>query len=402
MVIPSFKESFMKFVPMRLSLLTLTLLATACGSGAKSKLDGHYEEATASSMAVYRDQQMVPAEYAKSDGVIISAELMMSYGREDLVKAILDAGAKKVWVTVSRGSGLTVQSSAFSRLRQLLGKDMSKVSVVEQKDGGQVTVWARDWSPLGAVTADSELRLLDFNYYPRRPADDATSRSFAGLTGIPRVSIPVYNEGGNFMNNMRGECMMTSRVTDANADVFKPGDMVLDAEDIKQYYGSYAGCARTFIFPRMPVEGTGHIDMWSKFMDDDTVIVGQISDETLSYATKNDRNLALRIQDYLDARAADIADLGYDVVRIPMPLPNYDVFRSYTNSLLLNGTALIPQYISARGGSYADQSLRMSYEAKVRRVYESLGYKVVFIPSDGMIASGGAVHCVTMQIPAVL
>jgi agmatine/peptidylarginine deiminase len=314
----------------------------------------------------------------------------------------MDAGAKKVWVTVSRGSGESLQSPTFSRLRQVLGRDINKISVVEQKDSGQVTVWARDWSPLGAVTTNNELRLLDFNYYPRRQADDATSRSFAGLTGIPRVSVPVYNEGGNFMNNMRGECMMTTRVTDANEDVFKPGDMVLDAEDIKQYYGEFAGCAKTFIFPRMPTEGTGHIDMWGKFMNDDTVIVGQISDETLSYASSSNRSLALRIQEFLDARAADITDLGYNVVRVPMPVPTAGVFRSYTNSLLLNGTAIIPQYISARGSSYADQKLLKSYEAEVRYVYESLGYKVVFIPSDGMIATGGAVHCVTMQVPAVL
>ncbi len=392
----------MKLKPMRLSLLTLTLVTTACGSGAKSKLDGHYEEATASSMSAYRGQQVVPAEYAKADGVIVSSELMASYGREDLVKAILDAGAKKVWVTVNRGSGESVQSPTFSRLRQILGTSISKVSVVEQKDAGQVTVWARDWSPLGAITADNELRLLDFNYYPRRPADDATSRSFAGFTGIPRVSVPVYNEGGNFMNNQRGECMMTTRVTDANAEVFKTGDMVFDAEDIKQYYGEFAGCARTYIFPRMPTEGTGHIDMWGKFLDDDTVIVGQISDETLSYASSSNRSLTLRIQEFLDARAADIADLGYNVVRIPMPVPSANLFRSYTNSLLLNGTAIIPQYLSAQGGSYADQSLLKRYEAEVRRVYQSLGYKVVFIPSDSMIATGGAVHCVTMQVPAVL
>jgi agmatine/peptidylarginine deiminase len=402
MAIPSFKESFMNFKPVSLSLLTLTLVTTACGSGAKSKLDGHYEDASASSMAVYRDQQVVPAEYAKSDGVIVSAELMSSYGREDLVKAIVDAGAEKVWITVSRGSGQTLQSPTFSRLRQVLGKDVNRLTIVEQKDAGQVTVWARDWSPLGAITSDNELRLLDFNYYPRRPADDATSRSFAGLTGTPRVSIPVYNEGGNFMNNTRGECMMTTRVTDANADVFKAGDIILDAEDIKQYYGSFAGCAKTFIFPRMPSEGTGHIDMWSKFLDDDTVIVGQISDETLSYANSSNRSLALRIQEFLDARAADIADLGYNVVRIPMPVPSADLYRSYTNSLLLNGTAIVPQYVNNRGRSYADQSLIKSYEAEVRRVYSSLGYKVVFIPSDEMIATGGAVHCVTMQIPAVL
>ncbi|HYX35222.1 MAG TPA: agmatine deiminase family protein [Oligoflexus sp.] len=392
----------MNFKPISLSLLTLTLVASACGTGAKSKLDGHYEEATASNMAVYRGQQVVPAEYAKADSVIVSSELLSGYGREDLVKAILDAGAKKVWVTVNRGSGQTLQSSTFSRLRQALGTSISKVSVVEQKDSGQVTVWARDWAPLGALSDSSELRLIDFNYYPRRVADDATARSFAGLTGVERVSVPVYNEGGNFMNNNRGDCMMTTRVTDANADVFKAGDMVLDAEDIRQYYSDFAGCARTNIFPRMPTEGTGHIDMWGKFMNDDTVIVGQISERTLSLASSSNRSLTLQIQRYLDNRANDIADLGYNVVRIPMPVPNAGLFRSYTNSLLLNGTAIIPQYVRPSSGSYNDQSLVSTYEAEVRRVYQSLGYKVVFIPSDELIATGGAVHCVTMQIPAVL
>ncbi|WP_141734738.1 agmatine deiminase family protein [Oligoflexus tunisiensis] len=392
----------MKFKPLRLSLLTLGLVTTACGTGAKSTLDGHYEDATASGMSAFRGKQVVPAEYAKSDAVIVSSELMTSYGREDLVKAIMDAGVKKVWVTTSRGSGLTLQSSTFGRLRQALGTHINKVSVVEQKDYGQVTVWARDWAPLGAVTASNELRLLDFNYYPRREADDATARSFAGLTGITRVSVPVYNEGGNFMNNNRGECLMSTRVTDANADVFKAGDMVLDAEDIKQYYGEFAGCEQTYIFPRMPTEGTGHIDMWAKFLNDDTVIVGQISNETLSYASSSNRSLTQQIQRYLDARARDIADLGYNVVRIPMPVPSAGLFRSYTNSLLLNGTAIVPQYLRGNSGSYQDQALLRSYEAEARRVYESLGYKVVFIPSDGMIATGGAVHCVTMQVPAVL
>jgi agmatine/peptidylarginine deiminase len=392
----------MKLKPLRLSLLTLSLAVTACGPEAKSKLDGHYEEATASEMSAYRGKQTVPAEYAKSDAVIVSSELMSSYGREDLVKAIMDAGVKKVWITTSRGSGLSLQSSAFSRLRQTLGTQISKVSVVEQKDAGQVTVWARDWAPLGAVTANNELRLLDFNYYPRRTADDATARSFAGLTGIPRVSVPVYNEGGNFMNNNRGECMMTTRVTDANADIWTAGDMVLDAEDIKRYYGEFAGCAETYIFPRMPTEGTGHIDMWAKFLNDDTVIVGQISDETLSYANSSNRSLTQQVQRYLDTRAREIAQLGYNVVRIPMPVPTAEVFRSYTNSLLLNGTAIVPQYVRATRGSYQDQALQLRYEAEARRVYESLGYKVVFIPSDGMIATGGAVHCVTMQVPTVL
>jgi len=389
---------------MKLNLLlssqfALVLMITACGQQTRSQLDGHYEDENAASMTAYRGQQAVPPEYAASDAVIVSLELMNIYEREDLVKAVMDTGVNKVWITVNRDSGQNLQSSAFSRLRQVLGTKISKVAVVEQKDSGQVTVWARDWSPLGSLTEDGTLRLLDLNYYPRRPADDATGRSFAGLTGIERISVPVYNEGGNFMTNSRGECLMSTRVTDANADVYKAGDMVLDADQIKEYYRDFAGCRSTTIFPRLPTETTGHIDMWSKFVDDDTVLVGQISEETLAFATSGNRAMAKQIQGYLNDRAADIAELGYRVIRIPMPLPSPSLYRSYTNSLLLNGIAIIPQYVSGNFSNYSDQTLISTYETKVRQIYEAMGYKAVFIPSDAMISSGGAVHCVTMQIP---
>ncbi|MFY7930870.1 MAG: agmatine deiminase family protein, partial [Oligoflexus sp.] len=262
---------------------------------------------------------------------------------------------------------------------------------------GMLTVWARDWSPLGALTPSGDLHLLDLNYYPSRPADDSTGRTMAGFKGVPRVSLPVYNEGGNFMANEDGDCLMTTRVTDANAEVFKTGDLILDAVAVKSYYRDFAGCRQTTILPRMPNERTGHIDMWGKFLDNDTIIVGEISAETLSYArTSSDSNFATQIQSFLNKRASDLQQLGFDVVRIPMPLPRPGLFRSYTNSLLVNGTALIPQYQSR---SQADSALLADYETKVTEIYQAAGYRVVFIPSDELIAAGGAVHCVTMQIP---
>ncbi len=392
----------MNFKDLRIPLVSLLIMTAACGRSTVSTTQGHYEDANASSMGQYRGQQVIPAEYARSEAVIISSSLLSSYGREDLVKAMLETGIGKVWVTVGKGSAESLQSSTFSRLRQTLGADINRVRVIAQKDTGSVSVWARDWSPLGALSTDDRLRFLDLNYYPSRPADDSTARTFAGLVGIERVSVPVYNEGGNFMTNGRGDCLMTTRVTDANNDIFKAGDIILDAEAVKQYYGEFAGCQRTTIFPRMPREKTGHIDMWGKFLDDDTVIVNQISDETLAYASAGNRALASELQKYFDNRADDIEALGFKVVRIPMPVPSIGLFRSYTNSLLLNGVAIIPRYNSASGGSYADQKLLSSYEAKVRQIYEGLGYKAVFIPSDQLIATGGAIHCVTMQVPAAL
>lgn len=387
----------MKKIPAVCTGLLILGLASACGQGTASKLDGHFEESTAQKANSYVGDQLIPPEYAAVDSVIVSQPLLTNYGREDLVKAILDAGAHQVLMAVPRGSSTSTSSYTYNNLRSVLGSDISRVKLVPQTDSGYLTVWARDWSPLGAFATDGSVRLLDLNYYPERPADDSMARTLEDSYGYSRVSLPVYNEGGNFMNNGRAECLMTTRVTDANATKAVSGDMVLSAAQIKRYYMDFGGCKSVTIFPRMPNEKTGHIDMWAKFLDDDTVIVNEVSDETIAYATSSSsRSFAKTIQGFMNDRAKEIESLGYKVVRIPMPLPRTGLFRSYTNSLLVNGTAILTDYVES---GYADDELMDGYRAAAKRIYESLGYKTTFIPSDELIATGGAVHCVTMQIP---
>jgi agmatine/peptidylarginine deiminase len=243
---------------------------------------------------------------------------------------------------------------------------------------------------------------FDFNYYPRRAVDDAVPSNLeATFPGWERVSVPVYNEGGNFMSNGRMECLMTTRVTDANARKFHPDDIILDAAGVRDMYSRYAGCSQTHIFPRMPSEGTGHIDMWGKFLTDDDVIVGRITSERMTRfaAGAEEAELVRNVAAYLDERAEELAELGYKVHRVPMPLPSSNVFRSYTNSLLLNGTAFVPRY----GGDGKDQvspygeKWSEEYEAEVVSIYGKLGFQVQWVDSDELIESGGAVHCVTMQ-----
>ena len=211
------------------------------------------------------------------------------------------------------------------------------------------------------------------------------------------------------MNNRYGDCMMTTRVVDANASRYFASDMVLSPAQIKQYYKDFAGCDDVYIFPRMPYEGTGHIDMWAKFLSDDTVLVGELQDETIARMQRgtSSYNGALEIQGFLNDRASEIRSLGFDVVRIPMPAPiisgSYATMRSYTNSLLVNGTAIIPRYVRSADyyASYEDSDLTSVYEQQVEDIYRGLGYQVRFIESDELIANGGAVHCVTMQLGAL-
>ncbi|MFW7377459.1 MAG: hypothetical protein ACOH5I_01465 [Oligoflexus sp.] len=47
---------------------------------------------------------------------------------------------------------------------------------------------------------------------------------------------------------------------------------------------------------------------------------------------------------------------------------------------------------------YDDAALIPAYEVEVVGVYQNAGYQVNFVQSDDLMAMGGAIHCVTMQM----
>lgn len=398
--------------PLQLSLFSLIMLA-ACRE-TPSSLDGHYEDGSRQTIEKNAGLQRVTAEYEASQGVIISFPLVRDFSRYDLVSAILKAGVDSLWITVPSETTDSLSDAsarnAFSKLKIAAGDSIDKVRLVPQQTPGSLSVWARDWAPLSAAVQGGGMRLLDFNYYPERPADDFTPQSFERLLDFDRMSVPVYNEGGNFMNNSLGHCMMTARVTQANAFRQRDDDEVLTSEQIQSYYSRAAGCKNVTIFPRMPYEGTGHIDMWAKFLDDKTLIVSELRDEVIALYPRTQKDKTLRIQQFFNNRASEMEKMGYTVLRIPIPGPVWtaeglSIFRSYTNSLLVNQHALVPRYVKpnfvvndAVPPAYLDEDFRTKYEAEVEAIYESRGYTFTWIPSDGLIARGGAVHCTTMQI----
>ncbi|HYX39678.1 MAG TPA: agmatine deiminase family protein [Oligoflexus sp.] len=457
------------------------LLLTACGQQMQqaSKVKGHPEYLNEKYTAqTGKDDLLVRPiavpEYKPSKGVIISLTVLTSSQQHAMAKALLDSDIEALYVMVPRSYAHKTagQSPDFNALKSL-GADLSKIVLVPAKDSSEkvsggisgtnyLTVWARDWSPQPAYTADGQLVLLDFNYYSNRDADDSAARSLVDLFNqdlplsavvtspevVSRVSVPVYNEGGNFMNNDDGDCLMTSRVTDANspqaiaqaaADNARKkitNDEVMDKQEVIRQYKEKAGCKRVTIFPRIPYEGTGHIDMWAKFLDNKTVIVNELRDEVVNidWYTAEERSKAKEVQTYLDARAEDIESLGLRVIRIPMPAIIFgyaayynaskteiievpDIWRSYTNSITVNGTAITPRYqaMDADGyvydaatskvlgtvpltEAYPDAGLIKSYEDEAQRAYESAGYKMNFVTVDNLISIGGAIHCTTMQI----
>ncbi len=395
--------------------ITMVILS-ACGPerSGKSTPSGHYENSDALDQAQFINQQLVIPEHYRTQAVIVGLPLLETHHREDLIQAILEAGAPKIYLVVPQGFSMTQNAvSVLQPLRDLLGDRMSQVEIVENGHAGVMSVWARDWTPLFARGHEKgDLRMVDMNYYPNRESDDFAPQSLVKAMPLPRITLPIYNEGGNFMINGRGECLLTDRVSRANRRRYRQDDMLLTEEDISKLYMSFAGCRRVLLFPRMDYEVTGHIDVWAKFLNDSTIAVGEIRDNTLAGIDPNTQGyrMAKVMKKYLDTRATEIRDFGFQVVRLPMPVPHADkddVIPSYINSLTVNDTIIVPRYkvmppIVQRNQSdnipYLDQPFFAEYEAEIIATHQKFGYKTVFIEADTLVQMGGAIHCVTMQV----
>lgn len=386
-----------------------------------SKIRGHFEDSTSEDLLKFDGQQTVVPEYAPNQDIVVSldiANLVVSDIEKNILREFNIEGAtliKQILTKLDRiylvvRKNIDENSPDLGILREVLGEDFKKIQFIKHSKEGNTTMWARDWSPISARSSDGTIRFLDFNYSPSRKVDDSTVSVLAKEMNRERISMPIYNEGGNFMISGNGDCFMSEIVIEKNARKEASKDLILNKEQIVSYYQKFAGCKRVNIFPALPFEETGHIDMWAKLLNDETVLINELRDEAIAkepFATLT--NDLREIKNFLEERAKEFSDLGYNVIRIPMPLPDlYGSFvRSYTNSLIVGDTIFTPRYqinhhavvSPAKASEYFDKALLPLYENEVSSVHEKFGLKTVFVNSDLLISIQGAVHCATMQIP---
>ena len=102
----------------------------------------------------------------------------------------------------------------------------------------------------------------------------------------------------------------------------------------------FLGCERSVILEPLIGEGTGHIDMFSKLVGPNTMLLGDYreSDDPMNAALL-DRN-ARRIERFAQESAWPL-----EVIRVPMPRSRRSgAYPSYTNSLIVNDLVIIPVY----------------------------------------------------------
>ncbi|MDY0004734.1 MAG: agmatine deiminase family protein, partial [Polyangia bacterium] len=238
--------------------------------------------------------------------------------------------------------------------------------------------WTVDFGPYFVLDGTGTLGIMDPRYYPWRVNDDAVPTKLATLEGLTVWRPDLDWEGGNLFSDGQGTCFTTQ--------VHMAENLPQTQEQVETQLFDYFGCEKVIWLHVLHGEGTGHADMFFKPVTPTLVLLGE-------YDAGADPINAVRLEWNADilADSTNAAGQPFEVRRFPMPSNDDDIWRSYSNGIVVNDLLLVPTYAQDR-----------SQEAEALAIFGEAfpGHTVVPIDSDGIIEWGGAIHCVTRTRPA--
>ena len=266
-------------------------------------------------------------------------------------------------------------------------------------------IWMRDYGQNTVYKNDVEDRLLvDWIYNRNRPYDDLVPEYIATHLNIDMYNTtqPPYDlmaTGGNFMSDGMGTAFSSKLIEDENSggyawngpsgNVYYPNHTISEIENIMQ---EFMGIDTYIIMETLPYDGIHHIDMHMKLLDEETILMAEYP-SGIADGPQIEANLQYILNNYNSAFGT-----AYKTVRIPSPPSsggyypdNNGYYRTYTNSVFLNNTVLVPFY-------------REEFDTIAQRIYEEAlpGYNIVGIDVDNsgtnLISYSGAIHCITHSV----
>lgn len=288
--------------------------------------------------------------------------------------------------------------------------------------GGGNAFWMRDFGPIGFYYGEQDsVGLLDFEYYPDRPADDDFNKDLSALTGYKRFESSFEIEGGNIISDGFGRLWTSSAVYSGNQDT--DGKAYVDSSSgsyelaytkktrltttqIRDTLKSTIGTDTVAILTTLRCDGgTGHIDMYCKLFDSETFIISEYptafnKSSFSDYATVRTNVTSLKKQQGEYNRA-------HRIFRMPVPTGDngeYDsttcqLFsadpRGFLNGLTINKTFIFPAFSDSTTGNREQTE-------QAKQLYQKYlpGYNVIPFDARNLTPMAGAVHCITMQVPA--
>lgn len=265
----------------------------------------------------------------------------VTFGSRAVKRAIVENMPKDVTAVVF----LEDDSAAnLEAVRKAFGKNVTadRLKLVKLS-GASNGFWARDGLPVPVISKTSkEMELVDAKYYYPFSADDEVAELFGSVVD----SHSYYFEGGNFMANDGGICLIVNNSRHARIP--------------NKIFESKYGCTSLV---RLPFEsGIGHVDEHVRFIAKDTVLTD------------------------LEVYRGELEAAGLKVVLLPRPMEEIE---TYVNSLIVNGVAIVPTFNEPTDQEALD-------------VYTAAGFTVVAVDSNSLSNDGeGSVHCITMTYPPV-
>jgi agmatine deiminase len=336
------------------TVVLAAVLALLSMSGAAARSDSPARAAALS--------RVLPAEFESV------SELMVTWPDDEHLAAFVGevvaeaSSAADVVIAFNQ----VVDRTAIEEKLSELGVDLGSIRFLSID---YTSMWIRDYGPLRVRTTSGH-SIVEFEYFGENN-DDRLARAVArSLWSTTSTELPIEFEGGNLLSNGAGTCLTTTALLDQNR--------AISERRLRAMFRVRLGCKHLLILPRLAREGTGHVDMFASFVSARRVLLG-------SFDPADDRENAR----LLDRSEAMLEQAGFEVIRIPMGNNEDGVFRTYTNTAVINNLVLVPVYRDDR------EKEREAIEI-IRAVYPKRD--VIAIDASEAIELGGAIHCITMTL----
>ena len=318
-----------------------------------------------------------PAEFDSVTGVIFAWEAYPTL-LTNLIKEVAEDDT--AWVVVDNTSEQNSVSNTLSNAN--VNMDRVVFQVIETN-----SVWVRDYGPWWIIEPENSLAIIDLVYNRPRPLDDTYPESAAGYFGINYYGLGLIEAGGNMLLDGQGSVIVSNVIFDGSQGF----DPTLTQDQLEQYFLDYFGVHKVIVTPHLINDGTGHIDMFVKLINDSTVIVGEYENQSAGYPGNYD--ICNQVASQL-ANETNGAGRPFNIVRMPMPSYNNGITYTYINSLIVNNKVLVPIY---------GLSTEFANDDSVLALYETImpGVEAVGFDCNQIIPANGAIHCIAMKVPAL-
>lgn len=325
------------------------------------------------------------AEWEEIEYLVLSWQ-----GYQSILRQIVAAAVNECKVLIATNN----PSSVSSYLTQG-GISLTNVEFINTNSN---SIWMRDYAA-NTVYKDGvgDRQLVDWIYNRPRPLDDALSSFHATHTSTPLYitnssTNDLVHTGGNFMSDGLGTAFSSNLILQENASGNPYGVSAKTENQINGIMQSYMGINRYIKMTELPYDIINHIDMHMKLLDEETLLVSRYPDGVADGPQIN-QNI-----NYVLNNFNSVFNTPYKIKWIDAPPSatgnypdNNGLYRTYTNSVFINKTVIVPTY-------------RPEVDGPALAYYEELlpGYNIVGIDVDdqgaNLISANGAIHCITHAI----